>query len=270
MQNVRCVHAVQNHVHDTDDVGKTLFLLSVEGFLLQSFPVGNALDFLLHVGVGFAKEPGTSASRVEHGLANFRVDDADDGADKRTRRVVFAAVTACVAHPADFVFVQVAHLVLVFAALETQRVGIPQDFTKVVAARYFVAEFTEDFANLVLQRLRRGGGFLKLFEVREQLVVHEVREVVAGERLGVVRFAILGLRGGPGVPTEHLFDNPFVGFALEFGFFFALGFEVVQVLEEQDPRGLLHVIQFVAASTLFPEDVVDIVKSLLKHKGLIC
>ena len=118
--------------------------------------------------------------------------------------------------------------------------------------------------------MRRGGGFLKLFEVREQLVVHEVREVIAGERLGVVGFAILCFRGGPGVPTELLFDNPFVGLALEFGFFFALGFEVVQVLEEQDPRSLLHVIQFVAATTLFPEDVIDIVKSLLKHKGLIC
>ena len=34
VDNIGCLNAVQNHIHDPDDVGQILFLLAVKGFLL--------------------------------------------------------------------------------------------------------------------------------------------------------------------------------------------------------------------------------------------
>jgi len=41
--------------------------------------------------------------------------------------------------------------------------------------------------------------------------------------------------------------------------------EAVEVFQEQQPGGLLGVVEFCGAAGLFPEDVVDILESLLEH-----
>lgn len=45
--------------------------------------------------------------------------------------------------------------------------------------------------------------------------------------------------------------------------------QVVQVLEEEHPGGLLGVVQLGGAAGLFPEDIVDVLEGLLEHKALI-
>ena len=42
--------------------------------------------------------------------------------------------------------------------------------------------------------------------------------------------------------------------------------ETIQVLEKQQPRRLLGVIQLRRASRLFPEDVIDVLEGLFKHR----
>ena len=39
----------------------------------------------------------------------------------------------------------------------------------------------------------------------------------------------------------------------------------IEVLEEQEPRRLLGVIQLAGASGILPQDVVDVLEDLLKH-----
>ncbi|MNF76273.1 hypothetical protein D3C84_583850 [compost metagenome] len=42
VDDIRRFDAMQNHIHDGDHVGQALFLLAVEGVLLQGFPLAGA------------------------------------------------------------------------------------------------------------------------------------------------------------------------------------------------------------------------------------
>ena len=57
--------------------------------------------------------------------------------------------------------------------------------------------------------------------------------------------------------------------ALEGGFHAAGFLEVVEVLEEEEPRGLLGVVELRVAAGLLEKDVVDILKGLFEHDGTI-
>ena len=46
--------------------------------------------------------------------------------------------------------------------------------------------------------------------------------------------------------------------------------EVVEVLQEQQPRGLLGIVELRGATRLFPEDVVDVLEGLFEHLGHPC
>jgi hypothetical protein len=46
-------------------------------------------------------------------------------------------------------------------------------------------------------------------------------------------------------------------------------FQIVKVLEEEGPGGLLGVIEFGGAAGLFPEDVIDVFECLLEHRNPI-
>src|SRR5450756_2435140 len=83
---------------------------------------------------------------------------------------------------------------------------------------------------------------LESLEVREQLLVHEVAEVVAHQRPVVVQGTGCRERHGPGVPAEALFQQKSVRLAMEDGDLCAVLFERVEVLEEEDPGGLLDVV----------------------------
>jgi hypothetical protein len=44
-------------------------------------------------------------------------------------------------------------------------------------------------------------------------------------------------------------------------------FERVQIPQEEEPRGLLDVIQFAGTACLFSQNVVNILEGLFKHGG---
>ena len=84
-------------------------------------------------------------------------------------------------------------------------------------------------------------------QVWKELVRDEIAEVVAGRGLVVVEFAMLVLGRGPAFPPIGLFKDVAVLPAFERGFVSLVLFQVVQVLQKEQPGSLLGVVELSAA-----------------------
>ena len=264
--DVRRLDAVQDHVHDRDHVGEGLLLLAVECRLLQALDVGGReLAALLEVDERLAEEARGADGAVVDALADARVDDLDDGADERAGRVVLAAVAPGVAHVLDLGLVEVGELVLFVLGPELEAVDEVDDLAQVVAALDLVLDLREDLADLVLQRLGVVGLLGEPAQVGEELVVDEGDQVRAVHRGLVVEPAVAALGGGPGVPAVGLVEDVRVGAAGQRGLGGFVLFKPVEVFEEEEPGGLLRVVEFRGAPGLLAEGVVEILENLLEH-----
>src|SRR5436309_9770891 len=112
------------------------------------------------------------------------------------RGVILAAVAPGVAHVLDLGFVQVREFV--FLGL---RVNVVDDLAQDVAALDLVLDLAEDFPDLVFDSVRSARLLLEAMQVRKELRVDEVAEVVAGQNLVVVKFAVQALGRGPAFPS---------------------------------------------------------------------
>ena len=148
---------------------------------------------------------------------------------------------------------------------EAEFIDVVDDFAHVVAALDFVFDFAEDLADFVFDGVGAGGYQLEGLEVGEEFEVDEVAEVIAGFGAVVVDLAVVTLRGGPLLPAVGRVKDEGVGLAFEGGFVGFILFEAIEVLEEEQPRGLLRVVELAAAARLFPEHVVDVLEGLLEH-----
>jgi hypothetical protein len=84
MDDVGRVNAMQNHVHDGDDVGEGLLLLADEGALLEGFHVlRGQVVVLSEVLKGLAEESRRADRAVVNALADAGLHDLNDGADER-------------------------------------------------------------------------------------------------------------------------------------------------------------------------------------------
>ena len=258
--------AVQDHVHDRDDVGEGLLLLPVEGALLQEAILRDGALGVLGAEVieGFAEEAGRADGGVADGLAEPGRSDSDDGANERARGVILAAVAPGVAHVFDLGFVEVRELVLLGLGGKAEFVDVVDDLAQVVAALDAVLYFAEDFADLVFDGVRAGGLGLETVQVGEELAVDERDEVVAGEGGVVVDLAVL-FRRSPRLPAIRSIEDVGVFPAVEGGFGGLVVFEGVEVFQEEQPGGLLGVVEFAGAAGVFPEDVVDVFEGLFEH-----
>ena len=142
------------------------------------------------------------------------------------------------------------------------------NLAEVVAALDLVADLAEDFADLVFDGVRAAGPLLEAVQVGAELEVDEVPEVVAGERLVVVDLAAFGFGDRPFRPAVGGIEDVGVFSPLKLGFGGFVGFEGIEVFQEQEPGALLGVIQFTGASGVFPEDVVDVFEGLFEHVGV--
>jgi hypothetical protein len=99
--------AVQDHVHDGDDVGEGFLLLAVEGAFLERLYVlrGQVLLFV-EVFIRLAQESRGADRAIVDALADAGLHDLDDGADERAGSVILAAVASGVAHVPDLGFVE--------------------------------------------------------------------------------------------------------------------------------------------------------------------
>jgi hypothetical protein len=208
---------------------------------------------------GFAQEARRAAGAVVDALADLRFHHLDHGADQRARGVVLAAVAPGVAHVLDLGFVEVRELVLLGLRAEAQFVDVVDDLAQVVAALDLVLDLAEDLADLVFDGVRPAGLLLEAVQVGKQLAVDEVAQVVAGQRLVVVELAVFTFGRGPAFPAVVFVQDEAVAFALQLAASSGLVLlQPVEVLEEQQPGGLLGVVQLGGAAGFFPEYVVDI------------
>jgi len=114
---------------------------------------------------------------------------------------------------------------------------------------------------------RPAGLVLEAAQVGKQLLVDEVVQVVAGLRVVVVELSVPIFGRGPGFPAigplQHegrtscpkALPRP------------PVLLQPVEVFQEQQPRGLLGVVQLGGAASLLAKDIVDIPKGLFKHEG---
>lgn len=147
---------------------------------------------------------------------------------------------------------------------ETQLVDVLDHVAQVVAALDAVLDLAEDLADLVLDRVRPAGLLLEAEEVREQLSVNKVAQVVARQGLVEVQPAAGVLGRGPALPAVGWVKDVAVRPALELGLDRAVLLQGVEVFQEQQPGGLLGVVQLAGAARVLVQDVVDVLEHLLE------
>ena len=267
VEDVGRFDAVQDHVHDRDDVGEGLLFLAVEGALLKEAVLrGGALRIGLPQIIERLAEEARRADRaVVDALADLGLHDLHDGADERARGVILAAVAPGIAHVPDLGFVEVRELVLLGLGAEAQFVDVVDDLAQVVAALNLVFDLAEDLPDLVFDGVRAGGLLREAVQVGKELLIDEVAEIVAGHRLVVVELAVLALGRGPAFPAVGFVEDVAVFLTAERGFVGAVLLQAVEVFQEKEPGSLLGVVQFRGTTGLFPENVVDVFEGLFKH-----
>ena len=120
----------------------------------------------MHIGVGFAEETSTATGSVINGFANLGLHALYNSAYQRSRGIIFATITARIAHLTQTVFIDLSHFVAIFRCLELQFINALYHITQVIATRYLVFDIGKDDAYPVFY----GVGFIflrKLLQVWE-------------------------------------------------------------------------------------------------------
>lgn len=210
------VDAMQDHVHDPDDIGQTLLLLAVEGPLLKGLGLRDGEPLLLLEELeGLAQEPCRPHRWIVDALADLGLDHLDDGPDEGPGGVVLAAVAPGIAHVLDLGFIQVGEFVLLVLGLEPEFVHQVDDLPEVVATLDAVLDLPKDFPDFVFDGVRPAGLLLEAVQVGEQLLVHEVPEVIPRQGLVVVQIPVPALRRSPGPPPVGLVQDEVEGLAIK-------------------------------------------------------
>jgi hypothetical protein len=147
--------------------------------------------------------------------------------------------------------------VLLGLRAEAQLVDVVNDFAQVVAALNLVLDLPENLADLVFDGVRAAGLLLEAVKIGEELAANKVAKIIASLRLVVINLAVLGLGRGPFVSAVGLVEEEGVLFPLEGGFIGFVLLERVEVFQEEEPGGLLGVVQLGGADSLFAEDIVQ-------------
>ena len=169
---------------------------------------------------------------VVDALTNLRLHDLNDCSDERARRVILAAVTPGVAHVLDFRFVEVRELVFLGLGPEAQFVDVVDDFAQVVTVGNLVLNLAEDLADFVFDCIRARRLLRETMEVRKELAVDEIAEIVAGQCRVVVKFPVLTLRRGPRIPAIPCVENASVLLPFQRGFGGLVLFKSIELFQE--------------------------------------
>ena len=185
---------MEYHIHGGDDIRQTFLLLTVEGAFLQDVVIFHTLDLLLHIKESFAKETSRTTSRVINRFAYLRINHLDDAANQRTWCVILTTVTASITHSLDIALIEHRHFVLVLSTLEVELINHVDNLTHIESRANLVMQLSKDFANLIFQAIRLGCCVLKVFEVREELLVNKLHEVVATHSINGIQYHLACLR----------------------------------------------------------------------------
>ena len=267
VDDVGRVNAMQDHVHDGDDIGEALFLLAVKSALLQPLQIADRKPFLgAQIIEALAQEARRAAGAVVNLFADLRLDDLDHRANERARRVIFPAVAPGIAHVFELGFIKLRKLVLFRLRTESQLVDQLQRVAQRIAALKLVFDLAENLADLIFDRVGVFGARLEAPQIGEQFAIDIGDEVRPCERLVVIELAGLRFGRGPFRPTMRRVDNVGIGLALKLRLEGALLLQIVEIFEKENPGSLFGVVEFRRAAGLFPEHVVDVLEGLFEHE----
>ena len=148
---------------------------------------------------------------------------------------------------------------------EAQFVDVVDDLAQVVTALDPVLDLAEDFPDFVLDGIRPAGLLFETVQVGKELQADELAEITAGHGLVVIELAVFPFGRGPAFPAVVFVQDETVALPLQLGFVCPILLQPIEVLEEQQPGGLLGIVQLGRAPGFFSEYVVDISKCLFEH-----
>jgi hypothetical protein len=115
----------------------------------------------------------------------------------------------------DLGLVQMRKLVLLGLRAEAQFINMIDDFAQIVSAGNLVPDLRKNLSDLIFDRVRPTGLLSETVQVRKELLVDEVAQIVAGHGRVVVQLAILALRRSPTFPPIRLVEDVGVRLALK-------------------------------------------------------
>lgn len=148
--------------------------------------------------------------------------------------------------------------------VEVQTVENFEHIAQDIARAELVAQFGEDFADLVFDGARAFGGLAEPCEEGEQLLIDKADQVVADHRTVMIERAVQ-LGGRPFIPAVLAIDDGRVCLSIQFSAVAAFGFKVMQVFQEQHPRRLFNVVKFVGDAFFGAQLAFDAVECVFVH-----
>ena len=112
---------------------------------------------------------------------------------------------------------------------EAQFVDVVDDLAQVVAAGNLVFDLPEYLPDFVFDSIRPGGLLREAVQVRKELLIDEVTEVVAGQGDVVVELAVLALGRGPRLPAVGFVEDVGVFLPVQLGFVSLVLFQPVEI-----------------------------------------
>src|SRR5258708_2457980 len=105
---------MQNHIHDRDDVCERLFFLALESALLKNsvLSCGALWVGLPQIIKRLAKKSRRADRTIVDALSDLGLHDLHNGADERTRGVIFTTIAPGISHIPDLRFIKMRKLVL--------------------------------------------------------------------------------------------------------------------------------------------------------------
>ena len=123
----------------------------------------------------------------------------------------------------------------------------PNHLAQVVSALNAVLQLRKDLPDLVIDRIR-----LELLEIRKQLHIHKIDQIIARHRLVMVQLPILILRRRPLLPAKLTRNDRRVTLSRQLRRILFIFLEINQIFQEQNPSSLLHVIRLTGTPRVFP------------------
>jgi len=138
-----------------------------------------------------------------------------------------------------------------------------------VAAAELILDLAEKRPDLVFDGVGVTGPVREPLEVEKEIGIHERDEVVARHRGVVIHGAIRCLRNRPARPAVRVVEQVVVGLPHEFRGHRPFLLQIIEMLQEQRPGGLLGVVQLGTTPGFLPQRIVDVLECLLKpHAAL--
>jgi hypothetical protein len=107
--------------------------------------------------------------------------------------------------------------------------------SQVVTALDFVFDLSEDLPDFIFDGVRSAGLLSEAAQVREELVIDEIPQVVAGKRFILVDLAVLAFGCRPASPAILLFEKKRILFTIQFSLDCFVLLQAVEVFQEQQP-----------------------------------